>query len=362
MKRRRVHLLYEYGPDSGPFGSAYIRLLRPFTHPSLREMLDISAGPNYDGQAVDAVIVDRLWRPDISPARASDLVNNVRGAGARLIYALDDDLLGVPAETLVQTSQNSASSPEEKKWVVKHLLQQSEGVLVTTPALQQRFSGLNPNIAVIPQALDERLLVGREPADGRSPFGPRKKVVGCMGTFTHDDDLAMILPALRAVSERHPRAIEFQILGVAGREETLDALRALPARFLAPRPEEHAYPLFMLWYSSQIRWDIALAPLRDTPFNHCKSDIKCLDYSAVGAAGIYSRVPAYESTVRHGETGLLVGEEVEAWEDALESLLEDDDLRKQLARNATKYLATQRTLAHSAENWLLALEEVLENA
>ena len=362
MKRRRVHILYEYGPDAGPFGSAYIRLLRPFTHPKLSQFLEVDSGPSYAGQPCDAVVVDRLWRPDITPSLARELVDDVRRAGARLIYALDDDLLSLPPERLPLTGQGGACSPDEQRWVVRHLLQHSDGVLVTTPALQQRFSDLNPNIAVIPQALDERLVVGRGPVDGRSPFGPRVRIVGCMGTFTHDDDLMMVLPALRSVSERHSGTVEFQILGVAAREATVEALHALPVRFLAPRPEEHAYPLFMLWFSSRVRWDIALAPLEDTPFNQCKSDIKFLDYSAIGSAGIYSRVAAYESTVRHSETGLLVDGKAEAWEEALERLLAEDDYRVRLAQNASEYLFSQRTLAHSADNWLTALEEVLENA
>jgi glycosyltransferase involved in cell wall biosynthesis len=116
----------------------------------------------------------------------------------------------------------------------------------------------------------------------------------------------------------------------------------------------------MLWFSSHLRWDIALSPLKDTPFNQCKSDIKFLDYSAIGAAGIYSRVPAYESSVRHLETGWLAENEVDAWVEALERLLSDDGLRIQIAQNATRYLYTERSLARCARCWLQALENLLD--
>jgi hypothetical protein len=129
-----------------------------------------------------------------------------------------------------------------------------------------------------------------------------------------------------------------------------------------PRPAEHAYPLFMLWFTGHIRWDIAISPLRDTAFNQCKSDIKFLDYSAIGAAGIYSRVPAYESSVHHSQTGLLVDNDGEAWEEALETLLSDDGQRARLAQGAFQYLYTQRTLACRVGDWLTALDELLENA
>ena len=149
-------------------------------------------------------------------------------------------------------------------------------------------------------------------------------------------------------------------MGVLGHADTLQALQGLPVRMVNLKPEETEYPLFMLWFSSHLHWHIAISPLKDTPLNRCKSDIKFLDYSAIGAAGIYSRVPAYESSVRHLETGWLAENEVDAWVEALEELLSNDGLRTQMAQNATRYLYTERTLARCAQNWLKALEDLLD--
>jgi processive 1,2-diacylglycerol beta-glucosyltransferase len=358
MSRRRIHVLYEYGPDLYPHGSAFVRLLRPLTHPSLHSSLEVSSSREVEGQSADVVIVDRLWRPDISTALARKLVQDVRHAGARMIYALDDNLLDLPPERFPL----KALSTEEYRWIVQFFLHQADGVLVTSQALQQRISSLNRNTVILPHALDERLLVAGSIRPGQGPFGTRRKVVGYMGTPTHDDDLMMILPALQAVGERHREKIEFQFAGVIGRQESLQAMGGLPLRMVNPRPEEHAYSLFMLWFTSSIHWDIAISPLRDTVFNRCKSDIKFLDYSAIGAAGIYSKVPAYESSVHNMERGLLVENDVKSWTDALEAMLLDDRLRIQLAHNAAEYLYTERTLAHRAQDWLTALDSLLEHA
>jgi len=362
MNRRRVHILYEYGTDLRPHGSAFVRLLRPLTYPTLRENLEVTSGLTYDGQEVDAVIVDRLWRPDISPALAINLLEDVRRAGVRLIYALDDNLLDLPPRQLPLVSPGKAWPTEEHIWVVQFFLRQADGVMVTTQALRDRLLGFNPNIVVVPQALDERLLVGGKPLRLNSPFGERRKVMGYMGTLTHDEDLMMILPVFQTIWEHHGGEIEFQIVGGVGRADTLQTLKELPVRMMNPRPEETEYPLFMVWFSSHLRWDIAISPLEDTPFNRCKSDIKFLDYSAIGAAGIYSRVPAYESSVRHLETGWLAENEVEAWIEALEALLSDDGLRIQMAQNAARYLYAERILARCAHHWLKALETLLDGA
>jgi glycosyltransferase involved in cell wall biosynthesis len=360
MNGRRVHILYEYDADLRPHSSAFIRLLRPLTYPTLRGSLEVTSGLKYDGQDVDAVIVDRLWRPDISPALAKSLVREVRRAGVRLIYALDDNLLDLPARRLTLVPQTRAWPTEEHIWVVQYFLRQADGVMVTTQALRERLTSFSPNIVVIPHALDERLLVGGGPPRGNSPFGERRKVIGYMGTMTHDEDLMMILPVFQTIWESHCGEIEFQIVGGVGRADTLQVLKELPVRLLNLRPEETEYPLFMLWFSSHLRWDIAISPLKDTSFNRCKSDIKFLDYSAIGAAGIYSRVPAYESSVRHLETGWLAENEVDAWVKALEGLLSDDGLRIQIAQNAACYLYTERSLARCAHCWLQALENLLD--
>lgn len=352
MSRRRVHVLYEYGPDLRPHGSAFIRLLRPLTHPALSSNLEVTHGLRYEGQKVDAVIVDRFWQPRITLALAEGLVRGVRQAGAQLIYALDDNFLDLPAE-----GPNALS--EATRQVVQFFLSEANGVWVTTRILRERLGDLNRHVVVIPHALDERLLVGGGLSPVGSPFGPKPKVIGYMGTFTHDEDLMMVLPALQAVAQRHRGEIEFQLVGVVGQPDTIQALQTLPVRMLAPRPGETEYPLFMLWFSSRLHWDIGISPLKDSPFTQCKSDIKYLDYSAIGAAGIYSRVPAYTSSVRHLETGWLAENTVEAWVEALETSLADDALRQQLGYNATRYLYTQRILAWRAHAWLEALDALL---
>ena len=354
MTKLRIHVLFEHGADGQPYGSAQIRLLRPLTYPALHDALEVTSGLAYDGQPVDAVILDRLWQSDISLTLAAQILEAVHRSGARLIYAIDDNFLDLPA------SVASWFTPQHRH-IVEFFLSQADGVIVTTEGLRQRFEPYNHNIVVMPHALDERLLVPRRRTWREIRFGHSRIVIGYMGTFSHDDDLLMILPALHAVKKRYADRIEFQIVGVAERAETHDALHPLDARVIPLRPETVEYTRFMPWFM-QLKWDIALAPLSDSPFTRCKSDIKFLDYSALGAAGIYSRVPAYESTVRHRETGWLTENTSEAWRIALETLLTNKELRTTLAQAASHYLYGERTLAKSSPTWPAALSQLLQQA
>jgi processive 1,2-diacylglycerol beta-glucosyltransferase len=381
MRRFKVHVLYEHGRDQQPFSTAQIRLLRPLTHPAVQGSLDMTAGLDYDGQAVDAVIVDRLWCPDVTCMRVERLMDDVRRAGARLIYSIDDSLPDLVAES------KDWGVTDEQLRVLDFLLRQADGVMVATPSLQERLKDYNPNIVVVPNALDERLIgSGRgdqalvpavnfglagltqtkallrrvlRRASPDSSADTRRLVVGYMGTHTHDDDLLMILPALLEIWRRHRDQVKFQMVGVLAHRETLKRLEGLPVKFVTPPPGGWDYPRFMPWFTSRLQWDIAIAPLKDTAFSRCKSDIKYLDYSALGAVGIYSRVPAYASTVRHLDTGWLAENTSTAWETALQCLLDDEVLRNRLAHQAACHLRDERTLEKCAWRWLDALDRLL---
>lgn len=352
LKPLNLYLLYEYGPDLRPHGSAYIRLIRPLFHPRLSEKLAISMGRDYNGEHADAVIIDRLWRPDVSLGVVERLLDVVRRARARLIYSLDDNFLDLPQEYPDRIT-------EAELEVVSYLLKNADGVLVTTPALMERYKAWNPNIVVVPPALDERLLVVRSPLQSVSPFGQRPTVIGYMGTLTHDQDLEMVLPALKVTAQRHPAEVVFEIIGAVRQPGTLQRLKELPVRFIGPRPEEALYPLFMLWFTSHVRWDVAICPLRCSDFNYCKSDIKHLDYSAVGAVGLYSKVVPYEASVRHMDTGWLAENDIDAWAEGLEHLLTEAALRERLAQNAGHSLYRERILFHRADDLLRAITTLL---
>ena len=346
----RVHVLYEHTVH--PHSSGFIRLLRPLTYPSLASTLDVSIGRTYRGIDADVVIVDRLWQPaKLTLKVAREMVNEIRVAGARFVYALDDDFFAIPEE-----HPNRPTS--EQLQAVDYFLRTADALWVTTPYLKDRFASYNRHIEILPNCLDDRLLVRRSLHGPPPLFGRQKRVIGYMGTLTHSDDFAMILPSLEAVCARHPE-VEIQIIGgIDPKTDAYARLSALPVRFLVPDSGEGVYPNFMLWYTSRISWDIALAPLVDTDFNQAKSDIKFLDYAAIGTPGIFSDVEAYRGHVVHGENGWLCSASPDAWENAIETLLQQPEMRISLASAAQKYVFTRRTLLHCAMDWLDALRHL----
>lgn len=348
--RPKIHIIYEYGVDYRPHASSFVRLLRPLSHPLSTGWAQTSFGREIIPPKTDLVIVDRLWRPDITLRMAENLLDEIRRAGAKFVYCLDDNLLDLPLERL------DWPRPEHLS-ILRYWLQQADGVMVSTPYLQERLQTYNPRVFTIPNALDERLLIPRPVEASTPPNYPL--VIGYMGTQTHDADLRLLIPALQSIYTRHAGKIVFEIIGVTSTPETIALLEGLPVRWISPDPRESEYPPFMLWFTSQVHWDIALAPLHDTIFTRAKSDIKYLDYATIAAPGIFSNIPVYAATIRHGENGLLADNIPEAWEAALDELISNPALRQKIANQAVNDLYSNRILNCCAINWEQALKSFL---
>lgn len=338
-QKGKVHILYEYMWDMNPFGTSQIRLLRPFSHPKISQYFQVSSGPEYYGQDVDVVILDRLWRPDISLNLAKSLLNDIRKKKAKFVYAIDDNLLDLP------------SISEEKKEIIRYFLMNADQVWVTTQCLMEKFSKYSSNIEIISNCIDDRMI---DFSNITNPKNFEEITIGYMGTPTHHNDFNMIIPALEKISNKSQSKIKLQVIGITDKSGFFIATSKLPIEFINIPMEKVPYENFLPWFVSNFKWDIGLAPLMDTDFNRCKSDIKFLDYALLPSAIICSNVPAYQS-VKNLETGLLVNNNIDEWKNALELLIWNNHLRSRIKFNSRTYLLKYRTIEKNYMNWVQVL-------
>ena len=346
MQKIDVHVIFEHGGDLKPYGCAYIRDLLPLTHPVNEEGLTITKGIDYS--KADVIVVERMWKPNISLHLAETLVEQIRKDKAIFIYSIDDNLLDLEY------------IPIEARMAMQYFCRAADGILVSTEFLKKRLSRLNKRIIVLPNALDERLFGDDVQKTSYREQSTERKIIGYMGTFTHDADLLMILQPLREIMRKYSDLVEFQLLGGTSNPSVLSLFDGLPFRVLQTSIHDVEYPNFVSWMKKNLTWDIGIGPLEDTYFNRSKSDIKFLDYSALGIAGIYSDVPSYQETILHLETGYIVKNSPTDWRNALERLLVDDQFRDRLARNARDYVLSLRTLEHCGTKWRDAIFAIVE--
>jgi len=260
------------------------------------------------------------------------------------VYDLDDDLLRVPR------GHPDAEVLRPKATVVRRMLRAADHVWVSTGALAET---IGRDARVIPNGLDERIWVAQPRLDAVSHDPVR---ILCMGTATHDDDFALIAPALERLCDEFGGRVAIDMLGFSG-------AKALPSwvnRLDMWPNARSSYPGFVNWIIQQDRWQIGLAPLLDTPFNRCKSAIKTLDYGALGLAVVASDTAVYRGSLAEGIGGMLARNDPDAWYAAISRLLRDQHLRQRLRAGARAAWEKRGTLAAQAKLRRAALMEALE--
>jgi GT2 family glycosyltransferase len=245
--------------------------------------------------------------------------------GTPIIYEVDDLLMEMPA-----TNPNRDFALQCLPYVLD-VMQKAAAITVSTEALKAELLRWNPNIFVLPNLIDERLWSQTQ----RPHAAP--VVIGFTGTSTHGDDLRMIEDAFIQISAKYGQGVAFQFMGCV-----TDRLARLPGAKVAeftPDYESFARAL------QTTPMDVAVVSLEDNLFNRCKSNIKWLEYSACGIAGVYSDLPPYNSCIRHGQTGLLVGNRVQDWFQAIDTLVTNTSLRRDIAQKARQEVRSDYTLA-----------------
>lgn len=361
MGKVKVSVLHEYGLEEGfgPHASSYIRLLRPLTHPSLEDKIDVDKTPEEPAEDTDIVIFERLWKPELQKEQAESIVGWCKKKDVPLIYSIDDNLLDHSWRTRSSFGNSSTPSVREKM-IIRYLTREADAVIAATKTLKRRLNKLNDNIYVLPNTLDERLFKDEiSKSTTLKTEENSKTVIGYMGTLTHADDLMMIYQPLKEVFAWRDD-VQLELCGVTEDNSLVDFLKDSLGHVLSYDPTEHSeYPDFIEWFQKNVNWDLGLAPLEDNEFTHYKSDIKFLHYSAFGIPGIYSSVKAYDPTVEHLKTGYLTENYNESWKEAIRKMVERDKLRRKIKKSARKNLINNRLLKQNASNWWEVIEQVL---
>ncbi len=252
----------------------------------------------------------------------------------KIVYEIDDLLIDIPAD-------NPNREIVNKKEQIIDSLREADAVTVTTDMLKDNLSIYNKNIYVLPNYIDLDIW-------GRDRWEPNvckdRLVVGYIGTPTHKKDLEMIFPAIKKVIDTYGDKVVFKFWGCITPE--LHRLRGVEfVSSLVPDYKSFAE------YMKGLDIDIALAPLVMNAFNECKSNIKFLEYSVCKIPGLYTRIAPYTDSINDGQTGMLCDDNSDSWYNAMEYLIENPDLREQIAENAYREVMARYTLEANAYKW-----------
>lgn len=329
----------------GYVSSAYLRLLEPLRllEQQGRCRVRILDSPSL-GALCGAEVVIAQRGALANPGAADRLRQQCCQLQIRLIADIDDALCSMPPRHKEYQRYRAQSA------AVDRLLGCCDHTIFSTPVLKDVYcrhlagAGLELGAStVIANGLSPRLwrpeLQG-VPVRRPLPAGVPLQLL-YMGSATHDDDFQMLLPQLDALQVRYPDRFQVHVIGALASPPERSWLR------LRPVPSQvRRYPQFVPWLLQRRPYHWGIAPLRDHAFNAAKSDVKVLDYAALGLGCLCSFGPAYADLIARG---FALGTNNDSWLTALSALLLDSSPIEACGRRARRYLWSRRTSVKTAQ-------------
>lgn len=264
--------------------------------------------------------------------------------GTPYIYDLDDNFFEIPGNSHVARYHHAP----ERLALLKRYVTHASLVRVYSNALFDKVQTLNPSVQKVVGPLDLRLIPKKVSDSDRR----RIKLVYATSRRLDDDFEDVYLPPVVRVLQEYHGLVEMHFWGhqpprLRGRDDVY---------YHSPIAD---YDRFLRAFAKSA-YDIGLAPLHDDIFCRSKSNNKFREYGGCGIAGVYSKVDVYTDCVEDGETGLLVPNSSEAWYRAIVQLIEDDDLRKKIGRQARDYVCTHYSQRKFERVWYDQIRGVLD--
>ena len=310
----------------------------------------------------DAVVV-QFQQTDVQ-IEAMRRYKKTLGKDTFFVYEIDDLFWRVP-----DASVHKATIAPDTKERIKTAASICDAITVTTEHLareMRRLTGIK-DIRVVPNDVPQHFI--NSALQGRRAATPTstKPRVGWAGGAGHTGDLEVVGEIMKILGDEvHwvffglvPTYVEQALktsLGMS--DEQWKATKSRPdfqgllkkhlntpdgpALGLPAAVEYHSGVPFDQYAAAlgALKLDIALAPLEDNAFNHCKSDLRIIEYGAAGFPVIASDIVTYRDcphTVRVPHTA-------EAWAAAIRDMLAHPADREHYAEQLHAWVRTERCL------------------
>lgn len=223
-----------------------------------------------------------------------------------------------------------------------------DALTVSTDNLKQFHKNEHQRIFVVPNSIDFK----------HWDYKIKKKNDGFVhlnfnGSAAHTEGIDILKKPLLEIMRKYPHTVfstphiyEFKFKDYP--ENIRQRLQFMPWFKLKEFPKKMA----------EVGPDIGLAPLCDNLFNRAKSNLRWMEYTALGVPVVCSRVEAYKS-IKHRKTGLFAIEQ-EEWYNGMAELIESEDLRISLAKNAHKELKEHFNIEINAPKVIPIYREIIK--
>lgn len=205
-----------------------------------------------------------------------------------VIYEIDDMLFNIPNWNYASAFYN------QNEDLIKKMMSSVDGMITSTSKLREVYSPYCKKIAVIPNHLPKFIWGEVYPAHDYKDENEKIKILWA-GSQNHFAASQIIGDKIKG-GDFGKELIKF-IRKTTGKYEW-HLMGAIPEELEPVKNQINFHPWENIFeYPAKVKGiepDIAIAPLEDIEFNRGKSNIKCLEYTAIGAVGVYSDITPYK--------------------------------------------------------------------
>lgn len=303
----------------------------------------------------DAVITPRIVWP--VEGVGERWLNSIHRAGLAWIYEVDDDVF---TSRITDRQARLFESERDKgydqlEWERQQrikLLAQADGVTVSSKRLATIVRNVAPEqtpVYHIPNAIDAAMWKWLLRGYSRLPELEGKLTIGWSGGTRDEIDLKVLAEAWGVVAARYPD-VHFVVQGYV--TETLASAVPPHRRSTLPWLQLGEYPRAFL------NFDIGCCTVAPLLFNTSKTAIKWYEFTLGGAVCVVSPT-VYGREVTHG-VNAFVADTVEDWVTSLSALIESEELRRRLYREARRAVLSEHSLANNWWRWPEAWTDAID--
>lgn len=234
---------------------------------------------------------------------------------------------------------------KEKRYWHEWALKTASLVTTSTERLANYAKQFNKNVAVLPNSLDLDSWWHIETK-------PHKQLRAIWsGGASHFEDWFSIKKPLNDLMRKY----QFKLIMVGSDFSGVideDNKKLVEFRPWVPF-EAHSYHMMAL------DADFAIIPLADLPFNKYKSSVKWYEMSAMGIPSVVSWVAPYSDDVPNDCA--LGYKDSQSFSEAVLSLLQSQDVRKNIGEKARKWVENNRNAKTTAKMWINAYQSIISS-
>ncbi len=257
----------------------------------------------------DLVVIHREAFPFFAPLVESWVIR----LNSKVVFSFDD--------AIYHGHEDVSALNHPFLYRIKHgsgydkVIRKSQHIIVGNRILAQYAGQFNPNISIIPTAVDCDQFWCKPLATNDGPI-----TIGWVGSQSTVSYLKLLEPVLQEIARRNPGRVRFRVYGCPDCNLQVPDCQSLPFRL--DREAEDVRSI-----------DIGLMPLPDTEWTRGKCAFKAIQYMASGIPTVASPVGMTTELIQHNFNGLLANSPAE-WLCELERLISDVGLRRRIAANA----------------------------